>query len=170
MRAQLRPRLEAEERPPRVVWVGDDAAHVTLRFIGSVPDPVAIEIEGVMRQPFAIEPFDVMLDALGTFPGGRSPRVIWIGASGGLDPIRRLADVVNARVDRIVPSMETRPYAPHLTVARVKDPGHGVNWASALAGVTLEPTLTRVTHVTLYESRVTAKGSTYTVRTRTRFG
>jgi 2'-5' RNA ligase len=170
VREQLRPRLEAEDRPPRLVWVGDEAAHVTLRFIGSVPDAAAIEIEGMMREPFAIEPFDVTWDALGTFPGGRSPRVIWIGASAGLDPMRRLADVVNARIDRLVPSVETRPFAPHLTVARVKDPGHGVNWAGALAAVTLEPTLTRVAHVTLYESRVTDKGSTYTVRTRTRFG
>ena len=30
--------VAAAKRPPRITWVRDDAAHVTLRFIGETPD------------------------------------------------------------------------------------------------------------------------------------
>ena len=152
--------------PPRLVWVGDDAAHMTLRFIGSVPDAQAALIEEALRPAFSLSPFDLELGTLGTFPPGRSPRVVWMGATSDLEPMRLLARLVNGRIDPIVPNQETRPYSPHLTIARVKDPGRGVDWAGALARVTAEPTRSRVDRVTLYESRVTSKGSTYTVRMR----
>ena len=149
---------------PRVVWVDDEAAHVTLRFIGSVPDAQATLIEDALRPAFGLPTFDLEWGTVGTFPPGRSPRVVWMGATSDLEPMRQLARLVNGRIDPIVPNHETRPYSPHLTIARVKDPGRGVDWAGALARVRPEPTVSHVDHVTLYESRVTSKGSTYTVR------
>ena len=170
-RAFRRAREELQARlvfrtPPRLVWVADDAAHITLRFIGSVPDAQATLIEEALRPAFSLSPFDLELGTLGTFPPGRSPRVVWMGATSDLEPMRLLARRVNERIDPIVPNQETRLYSPHLTIARVKDPGRGVDWAGALARVTPEPTRSRVDRVTLYESRVTSKSSTYTVRMR----
>ena len=150
---------------PRLVWVSDDAAHVTLRFIGSVDEHQASRIEEALCPTFEIAAFDLEWTAIGTFPSGRSPRVVWMGATD-VDAMRRLAALVNARIDPIVANQETRPYSPHLTIARVKDPGRGVDWAGAMAAITVEPTVSRVDHITLYESRVTSKGSTYTVRMR----
>jgi 2'-5' RNA ligase len=156
--------------PPRLVWVDDDAAHVTLRFIGSVTEAQTEAIEDVLRPRFDLAAFDVEWTTLGTFPPGRSPRVVWLGATSDLAPLRQLAALVNSRLEPIVPSVETRPYSPHLTVARIKDPGRGVDWAGCLARVTPEPSVSRVREVILYESRVDAKGSTYTVRTRSPLG
>jgi 2'-5' RNA ligase len=165
VREQLQARL-TYRKAPRLVWVGDDAAHVTLRFIGAVTDLQASRIEEVLAPAFELPAFDLEWATLGTFPPGRSPRVVWIGATSDLDPMRRLATLVNARINPVVPNDDMRPYSPHLTIARVKDPGRGVNWTAALGAVALDPSVSRVDHVTLYESRVTSKGSTYTVRMR----
>ena len=163
---QLQPRLDAARVPPRLVWVAEDAAHVTLRFIGSVPDDSVSRIEAALQAPIAVPAFTLTWQTLGTFPSGRSPRVVWLGTCDDVEPMRQLVGLVNARLDAIVGPAEDRPYTPHLTLARVKDPGRGVEWSRALASVTVAPTRSRVEHITLYQSHVTAKGSTYTVRMR----
>jgi RNA 2',3'-cyclic 3'-phosphodiesterase len=167
VREQLEPRLAAARVPPRLVWVADEAAHVTLRFIGQAADDQVARIESALAIPIEQAAFALSWRTLGTFPSGRSPRVVWLGTSDEVAPSRGLAAIVNARLDPIVGAAEDRPYTPHVTLARVKDPGRGVEWSKALAGVAVEPTVSRVEHITLYESRVTSRGSTYTVRMRT---
>jgi 2'-5' RNA ligase len=149
--------------PPRVTWVRDEAAHVTLRFIGEVSDDVARTVEEALRAPFDLPVFDVKWDQLGTFPGGRAPRVVWIGTTEGVKPLSALASRVAARLDPLIGAGETRPFKAHLTVGRIKEPGRNVNWRELLTRVRLKRTITRVDHVTLYQSRLSPKGPTYTV-------
>ena len=167
VREQLEPHLHRARHPPRVVWIKDDAAHVTVRFIGAVADGRVRAIEAALHEPIEIAPFVLEWSIVSTFPSGRSPRVVWLGATNDLEPIRQLATLVNARLDALVGAGESRPLTPHLTLARIKEPGRGVAWAQALAGVKTTPTLSRIDHVTLYESQTGPKGSTYTVRMRT---
>jgi 2'-5' RNA ligase len=166
IREQLIPALAASRRAPRVTWVDEDGAHVTLRFIGEVSDDCAAEIETALSQDFAVGPFEVQWDRLGTFPDGRSPRVLWIGASSGAEQLAELAELVDARLIAIVGPGESRPFKAHLTVGRIKEPG-GFAWAEAVSRLHLEPCVTRVDHVTLYRSRLSPKGPTYTEVLRT---
>ena len=161
VREQLAPLLAAARRPPRVTWVKDEGAHVTLRFIGEVSDEAGEEIEGALTPDFAMKAFEVRWDRVGTFPGGRSPRVIWIGPAVGADELGDLAREVEDRLAPLVGPGEVRPFKAHLTIGRVKEPGR-FEWSDALSRVRLEPTVTRVDHVTLYRSRLSPKGPTYT--------
>lgn len=170
VRNQLQPRLDAARVPPRLMWVADEAAHITLRFLGSVPDEHVPAIEAALQAPIDLASFTLSFQTVGAFPSGRSPRVVWLGPTDGIEPMRRLAALVNARVTPIAGPAEDRPYSPHVTLARVKDPGRGVGWTRALASVTVESTLSRIDHVTLYQSHVTANGSTYTERMRAPLG
>jgi 2'-5' RNA ligase len=165
IREQLIPALAASRRAPRVTWVKEDAAHVTLRFIGEVSDDCAAQIETALSPDFAVGPFEVRWDCVGTFPGGRSPRVLWIGASGD-EKLAELAELVEARLLAIVGPGESRPFKAHLTVGRIKEPGRFV-WAEAISRLPFEPSVTRVDHVTLYRSRLSPKGPTYTEMLRT---
>ena len=170
VREQLQPQLDAARVPPRLVWVADEAAHITLRFIGSVADQQVPRIHAALQPAIDRPSFALSWQTLGTFPSGRSPRVVWLGTTDDVEPMRELAAIVNARLTPILGAPEDRDYTPHLTLARVKDPGRGVEWSQTLARVAVEPTSTRIEHVTLYESHVTSKGSTYTVRMRTPLG
>ena len=139
---------------------------MTLRFIGEVSDDCAAQIETALLPDFALGPFDVQWNRVGTFPGGRSPRVLWIGASRGNEKLAELAQLVEARLIPIVGPAESRPFKAHLTVGRIKEPGRFV-WAEAVSRLQLEPSATRVDHVTLYRSRLSPKGPTYTEMLRT---
>ncbi len=165
VREQLEPLLRTR-RPPRVMWVKDEMAHVTLRFIGDVRDESAVAIESALNLELALTPFDVAWDRLGTFPGGRSPRVVWIGASTDVDALSHLASMVNLRLDPIIGPADARPFKAHVTIGRVRDPGR-VDWRLALTRVELDPTVTHVDHVTLYRSHLSPKGPTYSEVVRT---
>lgn len=168
LRGQLGPARAAIETvitrarvPPRVVWTRDEQAHVTLRFIGETDDERAAAIRGALSHDIPIEPFEVEWDRVGTF-GGREPRVIWIGSHTSADAWAALADEVNRRLEPLVGPGEMRPFRAHVTLGRVKEPGRGVDWARALKAVRLLPATTRVDHATLYVSRLSPQGPTYT--------
>lgn len=166
IREQLIPELAASRRAPRVTWVREDGAHVTLRFIGEVSDECGAEVKAALSPDLALGPFQVRWDRVGTFPGGRSPRVLWIGASSGGEQLAELARLVDERLSSVVGPGESRPFKAHLTVGRIKEPGRFV-WAEAVSRLDIEPSVTRVDHVTLYRSRLSPKGPTYTEMLRT---
>jgi len=151
--------------PPRVTWVKPENAHVTLRFIGEASEATAIRIGAALKQMTGATGFDVSWDRLGGFPNDRRPRVVWIGPRSA-DALADLAQQVNDVLTPIVGPGESRPFAPHLTLGRVKEPGAGVDWPRAYAARTWVATLTRVDHLTLYLSRLSSKGPTYTAVSR----
>ncbi|MGH9176602.1 MAG: RNA 2',3'-cyclic phosphodiesterase [Vicinamibacterales bacterium] len=160
VRDQLEPLLRGR-RAARVTWVRGQAAHVTLRFIGERSDQDAAAIASALMTGFAVASCDARWDRLGTFPAGRRPRVVWIGATAGADALANLARLVAARLEPVIGPGETPPFNAHVTIGRVRDPGK-IAWPEALTRVTLEPTITYVDHVTLYRSHLSPKGSTYT--------
>lgn len=167
-RAQLAAAREAIQRvveqsrvPPRITWVAPGAAHVTLRFLGHVPDDILPAIQGALTA-IRVVPFEVHWETVGTFGGLRNPRVVWVAPTAGAEALTALADQVNGQLDSVVGRGESRPFKPHLTLGRVREAGGRVDWARALATVSWTPTITRVDRVVLYESRLSPKGPTYT--------
>jgi RNA 2',3'-cyclic 3'-phosphodiesterase len=167
VRESISTRIATARTPPRVTWVKDEAAHVTLRFIGHVPDEVGAEIAAALARPFDLAPFRVHWETIGTFPGGRSPRVVWMGATDGGEKLSALATLVTERLQPIVGPGEDRVFKPHLTIGRIKDPGRQVDWPRIVLEARPAPTTTRVDHVTLYQSRLSPKGPTYSALLRT---
>ena len=149
-----------------MTWVKDGLAHVTLRFIGEVPEDVAERAASALTKPLPMGSFDVEWTEIGVFPRGprglRSPRAIWLGTSLGSDALVALAAAVDRRLTPIVGAGDNRGHTPHLTLGRVKLPGKGVRWADALTAARPAPVVSRVDHVTLYRSQLSSSGPTYT--------
>lgn len=167
VRHRLERRLAAGQRPPRITWVAAEVAHVTLRFIGEVPEPVAERVRHAMERAFDQPVFEMQWMGLGTFPRGRTLRVIWIAPSAGSDAAVSLAAAVNDRLDQIVGAGDARPFRPHLAVGRIKDAGSGIDWQEMLGAIRTGTTRSRVDHVTLYRSRLSPNGPTYTALSKT---
>ena len=161
VREQLTRQLATAARAPRVTWVADNAAHVTIRFIGEVPDTVAEQVRAAMAPPLADAAYAIEFTGVGVFPKGSRPRVVWIGAERGQEETAAVAAAVNQRLYSIVGAGESRAFRAHLTLARVKEPTP-FDWAAALATVDSGRTLSLVDHVTLYQSRTSPAGPTYT--------
>jgi 2'-5' RNA ligase len=107
-------------------WIPPERWHLTLAFYGEVPDgevdAVRDRLDGRVRGAA-----DLSLAVVGA--GAFSRRAVWLGVSGDLGPLRGLA--------RLVSLDHSRPYRPHLTVARLRgdtDPTATVAALSAYAG------------------------------------
>jgi 2'-5' RNA ligase len=165
-RAAIQSAIASARVPPRITWVRDDAAHVTLRFIGEVADDVAQAAAAAFAAPLAMAPFDVEWRAIGVFPPGRAglrnPRTMWFGASRGADALVALAAAVNDRLGAIVARGDDRSHVPHLTLGRVKQPGKGVSWPDVLESAQPRPTTSHIDRATLYRSQLAPRGPTYT--------
>jgi 2'-5' RNA ligase len=161
VREQLAQQFATVARPPRVTWVADEAAHVTIRFIGEVSDSVAERVRAAMAPSLTGPAYTIGFSDVGVFPTGSRPRVVWIGANRGHEETAALAAAVNQRLDPIVGAGESRPFRAHLTLARVKEP-RPFDWSAALATIDSGHTRSLVDHVTLYQSRTSPAGPTYT--------
>jgi 2'-5' RNA ligase len=161
VRDALERRLASSRRAPRVTWVAEEAAHVTVRFIGEVANETTERIRTALETPLELPPFEMAFAGLGAFPNHRRPRVIWIGAPTGQAEAARVAAAVNARLDTILGIGDNRPFRAHLTVGRVKEE-LAFDWDGAFSSIDVRRSVSRVDHVTFYQSKTTPNGPTYT--------
>ena len=111
---------------PSVKPVPADGLHLTLRFLGDtasdrVPAIAQALEQGVSRA--AVGPFDLHWRGLGRFPSNahKPARVVFAGPANP-EAVQRLADAIRAALDQLDPplSPDDRPFAAHLTLARIK--------------------------------------------------
>jgi 2'-5' RNA ligase len=161
--ARLRERLRDLGADVTARWVDAANLHITLWFIGEVKAERAAAVTSVLQADFTTPAFDLGVRGAGAFPPSGRPRVFWIGVTEGREPIGRLYGEVKARLVPLGFEAETRPYSPHVTIARVKDvaPGAARVVSQALAAVPADGGSCRVKAVTLFRSRPSPHGSSY---------
>ncbi len=125
----VRTRLAGIEREfsrfgPVLKWSGPDLLHITLRFIGGVPQSrMPLVMEAARDASAPSHPFRLTLSGLGAFPTVRNPRVIWVGLKKdkGYDAVQALFSDVEAGLIVRGFAPEERAFAPHITLARTRD-------------------------------------------------
>ncbi len=144
---------------PGAHWVDPDNFHVTLRFIGEVPDNRLEDIDELLAGITA-RPFDLSLAGVGSFARGREPTSLWIGLDRS-EPLMALQSRIHKALTRAgFPSDEKR-YLPHVTLARLHR-APAPDLATFIAAHNLfraEPF--RVDQFTLFSSQLTSAGSIY---------
>ncbi|MBK9062816.1 MAG: RNA 2',3'-cyclic phosphodiesterase [Acidobacteria bacterium] len=117
-------------------WVQGEQLHLTLRFFADLPpalaDPVA---EAARAACAAAAPFDLEVRGLGRFPPHGPLRVVWAGLGDGRDPLVALALALARELETRGFPAEERPFAPHLTLARARDPRGSKENARAVAAL-----------------------------------
>ena len=99
-------------------WVSADSIHITLKFLGEVPEKVVDEIDTALAG-LSWKPFTVTVHGVGFFPGNRSPRVFWAGMEA--PTMQDLAEELDSRMERLGFDKEKRAFRPHITLARARD-------------------------------------------------
>lgn len=153
----------AQQVPPRVVkWVDAPNMHLTLVFLGETePDKVRL-VQAVLNVAAAAHPpFSLHPTHLGCFPNQARPRTIWAGLGGEVQVAQSLKKSLDAGLEPLGWTLEKRPFAPHLTLGRVKDERGRVSlpW-----GETIPADPFRVTAIHLIESQLQPTGPLYTIR------
>ncbi|ASS98495.1 MULTISPECIES: RNA 2',3'-cyclic phosphodiesterase [Geobacillus] len=109
---------EAAPSLPFRTWVHEQDYHITLAFLGDVPlEKMAPLGEAMTAVAARCAPFSLALAGLGTFGERTSPRIFWQGVEteAQLHALRR--DVYEACM-KLGFSLDRRPFAPHITIAR----------------------------------------------------
>ncbi|UCG86320.1 MAG: RNA 2',3'-cyclic phosphodiesterase [Gemmatimonadota bacterium] len=147
-----------------VKWVGVDALHLTLKFLGEVDAGRRAEVQdAVDAAASGTTQFALPVLGFGAFPNPRRARVIWLGCDS-VPELELLQHRVEQRMSDIGFPLEVRPFHPHLTLGRVRRDAR----PASLAG--LDDLLQRlqfqaqtvVKSVDLMQSELSRAGARYT--------
>lgn len=111
-----------QHKLPWVKWVAVKNIHLTLKFLGSVSTTKIGSITKVIDDlSYKTNPFSLQLGNLGTFPNLKNPQVLWIGIKGEIKKLITIQQSLNGELAKLSFPPETRPYRPHLTLARLRN-------------------------------------------------
>jgi len=120
----------------RVSWVPAENLHLTLAFLGDVVESTLEPLRAGLDAAAAdVLPFSMRVKGAGTFGRPGFPRVAWAGIEGPPTELQRVHVGLKALLDGLGIPQEDRPFAPHITLGRVKGPDKGGALTSALASI-----------------------------------
>jgi 2'-5' RNA ligase len=146
-------------------WVREAGFHLTLRFLGDVDSTQIAPIESCMTATAQhCHPFSLSLAGVGVFPHASSPRVLWVGVQDGTGDLRHIQQRLDAQLRQVGLPPENRPFAPHLTLARLKRVLRRGDFLATLK-VHRETMLGQldVDHIELVESQLHPSGARYSI-------
>lgn len=119
--AALQRHLRAAPSGRDVRWVDLELMHITLKFFGDTELSKAAIMKTIVEKVASSRPsFTLAATGVGCFPNAHRPRVVW----AGLEPSRDLAELqaaLESACEEAGFPKESRPFAPHLTLGRVRD-------------------------------------------------
>jgi 2'-5' RNA ligase len=102
-------------------WSTPENLHLTLHFLGTIDDTRVPALVSDLGPSLSESAFDVATGTLGTFSSGGATRTVWLAVAEGVEPLARVHRTLADRLVRAGVPIETRPFHPHLTLARVRD-------------------------------------------------
>jgi 2'-5' RNA ligase len=122
---QLKDSISALQRQlqrqiPYARWVPPKNLHLTLHFFGEIEQETLEKIKvSVLSVKGCKQPFLVEVKGLGAFPDRDRPRILWLDLEPK-DQLRQLHQDCSKALHRAGVSTDPRPYAPHLTIGRLR--------------------------------------------------
>lgn len=125
------------ERWPAVSWTKESNLHVTLTFLGEVPNERLPELQdGLATVPMPPSPLRLFAHRLRAFPSSNAARVIVARVMGHVEELTALHAAIEARCAAMGFERENRPFRPHVTLGRPRVPLRGEGaWAALEAAV-----------------------------------
>lgn len=163
--AQLEAKLKMSNQP-WVKWVDPYSIHLTLKFLGSIGVDRTGEVTKAMEAAVqGIPPFRLEVKDLGAFPSLRRVQVAWVGVSGEVDKLSQLQRLLESNLARLGFAPESRPFTPHLTLARLRNQAsldERQSFGELIATTKFEAAYTvKVDAISLMKSQLTGEGAIY---------
>ena len=153
--AQLDPHLRG------VRWLAPEQMHLTLSFLGNVPEEVAENLKTNLAA-IAWRAFFLPLTGFGAFPTKGRPNVIWVGVGSGHPHLFQLHKRVQEAALAAGLEPDLRSFHPHITVARCRDVSPEAIRPFLKAHAAFDAGLIHVESFCLNSSELTPEGSVYT--------
>ena len=165
-------RRDAGRHAGDVRWVATDRIHLTLQFLGAVPEErLAAVREAVEAAAAAASPLRLAVGGAGGFPSARRPRVLWAAVTGDLAGLSALVAEVGRRLAPLGFPAEDRPFSPHVTLGRSREARGAPGLGGAIAGAAgADPVAWRADEVVLFRSHLGPGGARHEVLARAPLG
>jgi 2'-5' RNA ligase len=146
-----------------VRWTRVDDVHLTLQFLGAVPEERLAGVTAAVTAVAASSPaLELEVHGAGAFPSARRARVLWAGVSGEVSALAQLVAELGRQLAPLGFPPEERPFSAHLTLGRSRDPRGLPGLAAALARCGDGPSARwTVTQLVLFRSHLSPKGARY---------
>ena len=147
---------------PQTRWVRPQNLHVTLKFMGEVPETKLAATCSALAGVRSDQPVTLDFRGLGFFPNEKRPRVFWAGIDASPN-LKTLAADLERAMEKLGIPREQRPFSPHLTLARFEPPGLPEKLRSAIQEkAAREFGSFRTNQYHLIESKLKPSGAEYT--------
>jgi 2'-5' RNA ligase len=170
-------RLEAAQKAiddgqSKVNWVARPNVHLTLNFLGDVPDEILSDVCAIAAGAAGkVEPFEIEIAGIVAMPPHGPLRMFWAGVA---DPTGRLAELQEELATGLIGlrlRQEERAFKPHITLARIKFASNPAQLRQSAAGLAAQEFgIQHVEEVVAYASQLTSGGPVYTSIARAKLG
>jgi 2'-5' RNA ligase len=145
-------------------WVKAEGIHLTLKFFGDVSEDDIIKISRVVEAHVSsIRSFTLDVKKLGVFPDMSRPRILWLKINGDVEALVKFQKTLDQKLQACGFSEDGRPFRPHLTLARIKEPKGLVGLAKIIEkSDNYAAGYFNVDGLNLYRSQLTPRGAIYT--------
>jgi len=154
-------------RDVRASWSREDNLHLTLKFLGEIPIARVEELSAAASiAATKVEPFEIVVEGCGSFPPRGQPRVLWIGID---DPSEKLSELHRALEDECAKAgftHEPRPFQPHLTIARLRQPQGSRQLAARHKEIGFAAETVRGSELSVIRSELRSEGARHTTISR----
>ncbi len=163
LRAAVRELLDRLQRAhAEVHWVRPEGMHLTLKFIGEVPEDKLASIRQALSSVQSAKLVTMEFRGLGYFPNERRPRVLWVGIEAS-ENLAALAAQMEAALEPLGIARENRPFVPHLTLGRFKSSVRLEPLQKEIAALpSTELGRVETREFFLFQSKLSPKGAEYT--------
>lgn len=148
----------------KIRFVGEENLHVTLKFLGDVPDDKLSDVcTAAVEAAERFDPFDFDVRGLLCVPPHGQARMIWADIVDPTYSLAELHDVLEAAMAGLGMRREERDFKPHVTLARIKfarDCGPLRRAVEALAEKNFG--MQHAERLIVYTSELTPEGPIYT--------
>lgn len=96
--------------------------HITLSFIGDIPDDMVDKVSEIAERAAKLEKVGrITLKGCGCFPNPKRPRIFYVGLESEID-LEALADRIRRGLDSAGIPYDGKPFKPHITIGRIGGP------------------------------------------------
>ena len=157
-----------------VKWIEKNNIHLTLKFLGDITEKKCENIKSVLDKIAKnTKSFELSLKVskevpgtfIGAFPNINYPRVIWVGLDKGVKESTEIMVRIDEELSKIGFEKESRPFAAHLTIGRVRSPKNKEALKEKMLSYDPQPIVhssQSASSIILFQSTLMPKGPIYT--------
>lgn len=140
-------------------WENKDKLHLTLKFIGEIPE---VDLDKIISELNFLEKYselDCSIINFGFFYRENNPSILWAGLNID-NSILDIIDKIESTLEKFSIRKEKRKFHPHLTLLRIKK-NPGSSFINSFKNFKFEPITFKTNSISIYKSELFTTGSIY---------